>query len=145
MTIDDLNSDSAAMAEFMGWPHVDEAAVIERIGELEWEAEKLRGTLYVNEYGKRPDKPLTAGEATRRRFADYLATLCNSTTTGLNNNWSRFIRECARGIGVVGRSVDEVRAKCIEEMPDIFCTPGGEFAAARQPAEFTLPAPRRVR
>ena len=40
-----------------------------------------------------------------------------------------YVRECAReALGIKGKSVEEVRQKCIKMYPYMYCLPDGEFA-----------------
>lgn len=133
VTLRELHDDPAKMAEFMGWPFEDDVVI----------------TYHCLAYGghrKEHRRERTAVQATKERYDEYRRQLDD---TPKERSWDNFVRECAHEeYGIRGRTVEEVRKKCIEAYPEIYCEIDGEFAAPQQRHPLlpdVPPPPKRMR
>lgn len=132
VTLRELHDDPAKMAEFMGWPFEDDVVI----------------TYYFPAHGRyrrEHRRERTAVQATRERYDEYKRQLEDKHK---ERSWANFVRECARKEFGFKGTVEEVRRKCIEAYPEIYCEIDGEFAKPQQrhplPPDIP-PPPKRMR
>lgn len=130
MTVSDLHDYPILMTKFMEWPYEDDEVV-----------EYGVGGNWPHQYRTTTRRQRTADEATRERYDELLRQQRSEEKARREQTHLNFIQECAReSMGVTGRTIEEIRRKCIALRPDIF-SEDGNFAV---PAD-TPPLPKRLK
>lgn len=134
MTVSDLHADPEKMAAFMGWPY---------------EGDEVEETEYDDDYRSRHRprqvrRERTAAEVVQqayRQLRDYNYQQYQNELVDRRQTHANFVRECAReALGIKGKSVDEVREKCIAMRPDLFSKDGEMLTFRQMPTSQPTPS-----